>query len=125
MKLLSRHDLKNGLHLEFYDRSRPVAGDRWQVVVEARVVVAVTAGNLPPDLRPQTAQVIAALGPEAVFAKEEVRNFVAAEEMEAILAEIEKQLFSSLSAYLGHPEFAPRFIRKKYADHQKTKAWQQ
>lgn len=124
MKLLSRHDLKNGLVLEFYNRSRPVAGDRWQVVVEARVKVAVTEKNLPPELRPQAAQVIAALGAEAVFAKEEVRNFVAAEEKAGLLTEIEKQLLSSLSAYLGHTEFATRFLRKKFADHQKTKAWQ-
>jgi hypothetical protein len=124
MKLLSRHDLKNGLVLEFYDRSRPVAGDRWQLVVEARVMVAVTEQNLPPELRPQAAQVIAALGAEAVFAKDEVRNFVAGEEMADVLSDIEKQLFSSLSAYLGHQEFAPRFLRKKYADYQKSKAWQ-
>jgi len=124
MKLLSRHDLKNGLVLEFYDRSRPVAGDRWQVVVEARVVVAVTGQNLPPELRPQAAQVTAALGPEAVFAKEEVRHFVAAAELAGLLAEIEKQLLSSLSAYLGHPEFAARFLRKKFADYQKAKSWQ-
>ncbi len=125
MKLLSRHDLKNGLVLEFYDRSRPVAGDRWQVVVEARVKVGVTGANLPPDLRGQASQVIAALGEETVFAKEEVRNFVADEEMAGMLAEIEKQLLSSLSAYLGHPEFAARFLRKKFADYLQARSWQQ
>jgi hypothetical protein len=118
-KLLSQHSLKNGLVLEFWDLSRPVAGDRFQVVVEARVAVA--AENLPPGLQPQAAQILSDLGEEAVFTKQEVRNFVAAGEVAALLAEIQDQLLSSLSAYLGHPEFAPRFIRKKYADFQEKK----
>jgi hypothetical protein len=115
-ELISRHTLKNGLVLEFWDLSRPVAGDRWQVVVEARVRVAVTANNLPPDLRPQSAQIISVLGEEAVFTKQEIRHFVPGGEVAALLAAIEDQLFSSLSAYLGHPDFADRFIRKKFAD---------
>ncbi len=48
-KLQSRHALANGLFLEFWALSRPVAGDRCQVVVEVRVAVPVTAGLLPPD----------------------------------------------------------------------------
>lgn len=118
VKLLARHDLKNGLVLEFRDLSRPLAGDRWQVVVEARVAVAVTEENLLEDLRPQLAKIIADLGEEMVFTKQEVRNFVAAGEVPALLAEVQEQLLSSLAGYLGHPEFAPRFIRKKYADYQ-------
>jgi hypothetical protein len=124
MKILSQHTLENGLILEFWDLSRQVAGDRWQVVVEARVAVAVTPDNLPPDIRSQSKDIIKALGKEALFTKQEVRNFVPAEEMAGMLAEIEKQLFASLSAYLGHPEFAARFIRKKYADYQQAKSWQ-
>lgn len=120
-KLLSRHTLKNGLLLEFWDLSKPMVGDRWQVVVEARVAIAVTADTLPADLRPQGGQVIAALGEEVVFAKQEVRNFVAAGEVADILRLIEEQLLASLRAYLGHPDFAPRFIRKKYADQQREK----
>ncbi|MBI4643304.1 MAG: hypothetical protein HY790_10765 [Deltaproteobacteria bacterium] len=123
VKLLSQHTLKNGLVLEFWDLSRAVAGDRWQVVVEARVAVAVTPENLPPDLRPQSAQIITALGEESVFIKQEARNFVAASEMAAQLAQITEQLLSSLRGYLGHPEFAARFIRKKYADYQESQRY--
>jgi len=117
-KLLSRRDLENGLILEFWDLSRPLAGDRWQVVVEIRVPVAVTPENLPADLRPQGEQVIAALGAEVVFVKQEERHFVAAADVPNLLAQVQEQLHSSLAAYLGHPEFAPRFIRKMYADNQ-------
>ncbi len=117
-KLLSRHALANGLFLEFWDRSRPVAGDRWQVVVEVRTPVAVIADSLPPDLRPQLDRVISVLGENVVYSKQEVRNFVPAAEMPAILKLIEEQLLSSLRGYLGHPDFAARYIRKRYAEHQ-------
>jgi hypothetical protein len=52
-KLLSRHALDNGLTLEHWDRSRPVAGDRWHVVLEASISISVTAATLPPELRPK------------------------------------------------------------------------
>lgn len=118
-KLLSRHTLRNGLLLEFWDLSRPMLGDRCQVVVEARVAVAVTADTLPAELRPQLAQVITALGKEVVFAKQEVRTFVETGATPDLLKLIEEQLLGSLQDYLGHPEFAARLIRKKYADWQK------
>ena len=120
-KLLSRENLKNGLVLEFWDLSRPLTGDRWQVMVEIRVPVAITPETLPPELGPQGDAVSAALGTEVVFIKLEERIFVAAGEVPALVAQLQEQLRSSLAAYLAHPEFAPRFIRKKYADHLELK----
>jgi len=122
-KLLASHTLKNGLTLEFWDLSRPVAGDRWQVVVEARVAVAVTADTLPPELRPLAARVISALGEEVVFSKQEVRNFVDTLEMANLLKVIEEQLLASIKDYLGHAEFSGKFIRKKYGDQQRERGW--
>ena len=122
-KLLSRQDLKNGLVLEFWDLSRPLTGDRWQVVVEVRVAIPVTPANLPPDLKGQQDQVIAVLGTEAVFTKQEVRNFVAEEQIPPLIDEVQKQLLASLSGYLGHPEFAPRFIRKQFTDIKERRNW--
>lgn len=120
-KLLSRENLKNGLILEFWDQSRLLTGDRWQVAVEIRLPVAVTPETLPPELRSQGEQVRAALGAEVVFIKQEERIFVEAGEIPALLAQLQEQLRSSLAAYLAHPEFAPRFIRKKYAEHLEIK----
>lgn len=116
-QLLSRQNLKNGLILEFWDLSRPLVGDRWQVVVEIRVPVAVTLETLPVDLLPQGDRVMAALGPEVAFSKQEERHFITAAAVPALLQEVQEQLSSSLASYLGHPEFAARLIRKLYADH--------
>lgn len=121
-KLLSRHTLNNGLVLEFWDLSRPMLGDRWQVVVEARLPITVAADTLPPELRPHLDQVIQALGPELNFTKQELRHFVDAQDMNGLLQEIEAQLLASLGNYLGHPEFAPRLIRKRFAEHQERQS---
>jgi hypothetical protein len=53
-----------------------------------------------------------------VFSQKEVRNFIAAGEVKALLKEMEARLLSSYPAYLGTPDFAARFIRKKYGEYQ-------
>jgi hypothetical protein len=115
-KLLSTYELPNGLTLEVWDKSRPVAGDRWQIVLESRICIPVNPSTLPPELAFQAAEVLAALGPELTFARREVRNLIAQSEMAAILAEMESRLLALAPGYLGHPEFAPRFIRQKYQE---------
>jgi len=115
-RLLCQHPLKNGLTLEFWDRSRPVAGDRWQVVLEARIAVAVTPAHLPGTLQSNLDDVTRVLGPQAVFSKEEVRNFVAAPAVAQLLQELQAMLLNSLQNYLGHPDFPARFIGKKFAE---------
>ncbi len=120
-RLLSRHSLRNGLTLEFWDRSKLAAGDRWQVTVEARVRVPVSAANLPEKMRARLDEVTQVLGREAVFAKEEVRNFMAAGEIPRLLQEIQDMLLKSLKNYLGHPDFAAKFIGKKFAE---AEEWQ-
>ena len=124
-KCLSRHLLPNGLILEFWDLSRPTAGDRWQVVVEARMAVPVIPGNLPPELQDKAEEVNNFLGSEITFAKQEIRHFVAAGEVPDLLQRIESELFTSIQVYLGHAEFAARFIRKKYREFCELQSWLQ
>ena len=117
--LLRRRPLLNGLTLEFYDLSRPMAGDRWQVVLEVRLPVTVSAATLPPDLADRDQEVVAALGPEIVFSQQEVHYFIDHREVPALLQEIESRLWEGLQGYLGHPEFAGRYLRKKFAERQR------
>ena len=114
--LLRRHLLDNGLTLEFHDLSRPMAGDRWQVVLEVRLPIAVSAATLPPDLAKRALEVVAALGPELVFTQQEVHYFIDKREVSALLQEIEARLWEGLKGYLGHPDFAGRYLRKKFAE---------
>ncbi len=122
-KVLTREALTNGLTLEFWDLSKPTAGDRWQVVVEIRMLVPVTPDHLPPELQEKSGEVAAALGAAVLFAKQEVRNFVAEGKVPGLVDLIVQELLTSTKAYLGHPQFAPRFLRKKFLEFQGRRKW--
>jgi hypothetical protein len=115
-KIVSQQLLANGLTLEILDQSRHAAGDRWLVALRARIKVPVTPENLPGELKSQAEQVTAALGGEIFFERVDERNFIATDEVPVIFKEMTERLLAQTPGYLGHPEFAPRLIRKKYAE---------
>jgi hypothetical protein len=117
-RLLLRQPLANGLIMEFHDLSRQMAADRWQVVLEVRLSIPVSAATLPPDLADRALEVIAALGPEILFSQQEVHHFIDVRKVPALLQEMQKRLLEGLEAYLGHADFAGRYLRKKFAEHQ-------
>lgn len=121
--LLLRRSLKNGLSLELYDLSRPMAGDRWQVVLEVRVPIPVTEAFLPADLKAQAPEVMEALGPEIAFTQQEIHHFIDAREAPALLEEMQERLLHGLEDYLSHPDFAGRYLRRKFAEQQERQRW--
>lgn len=114
-KLISQQTLENGLSVEVWDLSRPVLGDRLQVILEVRVPVPVNAANLPPELTDREDAVRAALGSQILFIKREERQFIAVSEAEEVLHEMRTRLLATLTGYLGRPGFAPGLIRKTFA----------
>ncbi len=123
-RLLDRHPLDNGLTLEFWDHSRPLVGDRWFVRLEARIVIAVRAETLPPELKALAAPVVEALGEEIIFSHTEERNFIAASEAPVLLKDMRERILALAPGYFGHADFAARFIRKKVAELQELRQWQ-
>ncbi len=124
-RLLDRHSLPNGLTLELWDHSRPVAGDRWFVSLAARIVIPVRPETLPPELQPQAEEVIEALGGELIFSRREERNFIASSEAPALLQDMQERILAQAPAYFGHAEFASRLIRRKFAEHRAKQQWQE
>lgn len=121
--LLLRQTLKNGLTLELHNRSRPMAGDRWQVVLEVRLLIPVNRATLPPELADRGQEVLAALGPEILFTQQDVRHFIDAREVPGLLEDMQARLLHDLKGYLGHPDFAPRYLRQKFAEYQERQRW--
>ena len=117
-RLLKRHTLDNGLTLEIWDHSRPLVGDLQFVCLLARIAIPVRAETLPPELKAQAAQVVEALGEEIIFSQMQERNFIAASEAPALLQEMQDRIMALAPGYFGHADFAPRFIRKKWAARQ-------
>ena len=123
-RLISRHPLNNGLTLEFWDYSRPIAGDRWFVLLEIRIAIPIRPDTLPPKLRGQADKVKEALGDEIVFSHKDERNFIAATEAPKILKDMQDRFLDMAPGYFGHPDFAARFIRGKFAEKQELQRWQ-
>jgi hypothetical protein len=114
-RLMARHSLKNGLTLEFWDHSRPVAGERWVVVLETRIAIPVRADTLAPEMKTDAAQVVRALGEEVIFSQREERNFIAKSEVSVVLKDMQDRMIALAPAYFGHADFAAGFIGKTYA----------
>jgi hypothetical protein len=123
-RLLGRHPLSNGLALELWDHSRPLVGDRWFVLLEARIAIPVRAETLPPELKAHAALVVGALGEEIIFSREEARNFIAASDAPGLLQEMQDRVLAQARGYFGHADFAAGFIRKKFAAQQALEQWQ-
>jgi hypothetical protein len=117
-RLIARHPLNNGLTLEFWDHSRPVAGDRRYVLLESRITIPVRADTLPAELKTLADQVTGALGQEITFSQQEARNFIAASEAPETLKDMQDRILALAPGYFGHADFAARFIRRKYAEWQ-------
>jgi hypothetical protein len=123
-RLIARHVLDNGLTLEFWDHSRPLAGDRWFVNLEARIAIPVRAETLPAGLQAQAVLVVEALGEEINFSQQEARNFIAASEAPGLFQAMQDRLLALAPAYFGHADFAARCIRKKFAELEARQQWQ-
>jgi len=116
-RLLCNEVLANGLRLEIWDHSRPVAADRWYTRVATRVIIPLRE-ELPPELISRADEIVAALGEEVSFSHQEERNFIAASELPGVLQDMQDRILQLAPGYYGHKDFAGRFIRKTYAAYQ-------
>jgi hypothetical protein len=125
-KLVDMLSLENGLTLEFYDTSRPVAGDRWRVSVVARIEVDVKpeyfkgqkgADGLIDDIR-------GAVGKTTTYRHEKARNFIAEDEKDKVFKELKERFLEANLKYLSSPDFARKLILKRYQEaHERSLSW--
>ena len=123
-KLIETIALPNGLNLELWDNSRPMAGDRWLIALLAKVEVPVlpeyfsTLNNSDQAYR----DLLAAYSDPLVFTQEKTRHFVDEKNFDDVLAELCQRFKDNLLSYLGNPRFAPLYVMKKYGDLQDRKS---
>jgi len=114
--LIETITLPNGLILELWDKSRPMAGDRWLISLLAKVEVPVlpeyfsTLDNGEQAYR----DLLAAYGDPLVFIQN--RHFVDEKDTKDVLAGICQRFKDNLLSYLGNPRFALLYVMKKYGD---------
>ena len=122
-KLIETITLPNGLILELWDKSRPMAGDRWLIALLAKVEVPVipeyfsTLNNSEQAYR----DLLAGYSDPLVFTQEKTRSFVDEKNIQSVLAELCQRFKDNLLFYLGNPRFASLYVMKKYGDLQDRK----
>ena len=122
-KLIETITLPNGLILELWDNSRPMAGDRWLIALLAKVEVPVlpeyfsTLNNSEQAYR----DLLAAYSDPLVFTQEKTRHFVDENNIDDVLTELCQRFKDNLLSYLGNPRFASLYVMKKYGDLQDRK----
>jgi hypothetical protein len=116
VKPLKDEQLANGVVVRFYDESRRVAGDRWQVTVRCDAVVSVseTFWSLVSGEPELIEEIRAALGEEIILTNVNERNFISAEEKEALVAEMVSQARKNIFGYLADPGFPERYFKRCY-----------
>ena len=118
--LVDRMRLDNGLVLEMYDRSRPVAGDRWMIAFEARIEV-VVKHELISDLTtpdPSFEDLHRVLGDKAVYRYKKVRNFIDARQKDEVFTALKEHFIRTSLGYLSSAHFPQKLLLRKYFDAQ-------
>ncbi len=116
VKYLEDEQLANGVMVRFYDESRRVAGDRWQVTVRYDAVVSISESfwglvSGEPEL---IEEIRAILGEEIVLTNVNERNFISAEVKEALVAEIVSRARENIFGYLADPGFPERYFKRRF-----------
>ena len=118
VKHLEDEQLANGVVVRFYDESRKVAGDRWQVKVRYDAVVSIseTFWSLVSGEPELIEEIRAALGVEMVLTNVNERNFISAEEKEALVSEIVSRARQNIFGYLADPGFPERYFKRCFKE---------
>jgi len=110
--------LDNGLTLELFDHSRPVAGDRWLVSFLARLKVELKReyfkGPHTPDVSFE--EIREAVGDNAHYHHEKTRNFIAETEKDEVFKGLRERFLDANLVYLSSPDFPLKLILRQYRE---------
>jgi len=94
--------LDNGLTLELYDHSKRIVGERWTVILIARI-----------DVEVSDTEAAAALGPRITYEQKRERVFVDDDDKGAVFGELRASFLSNQQVYLARADFGERFVRRQ------------
>ena len=117
-KLFEKIRLKNELDLQMFYRTRPVAGDRYQVTYEVRIDVMIRpeyfTDNLLSGLNFQDVRSL--LGDKTTFHYQKDRNFISGKDKTSILEKMRSDFLDTNLVYLSSRDFPYKLIKKNYRD---------
>lgn len=109
--------IAGNIRICFYDRSRPVAGDRWLVKLDCKAVIPAD-GEFWDQLKEEDAEILACtqkkIGKNLSFSISRERNFIAEQEKQPVLDELISRIEENIVHYLDNPEFPKKLFAKQY-----------
>ena len=122
-KLISTFSLENDLSISFYDGSKKIAGDRWQVNLTARIQILIDQvqfTRMDPEKR---TEIIQEIGEQINYEKKLIRNFVGEKQKEETVTALYESFLQITRPYFSHRQFAEQFVLKTYADSLEKRKW--
>ncbi len=122
-QLVESITLKNGLILEIWDYSRPLAGDRWLVGMLAQIVV-----EAPKEAfsREEFYEIFLEEEEGRVYYRHrKERTFVDKREKDVIFQHLKDHFLDVALNYLSHPSFRERLISAEVALFERRKLWEE
>ena len=116
--ILWKIPLKNGLVLEYIDKSRKVTEDRYYLEVVFRIEFRLDRieACLPNVDQKTLSEMKSVIGKTVVFEKSLSKNFVDEKNMDRIKTEMVESYISSVLEYLSQQTFPERFLRKTHQE---------
>jgi hypothetical protein len=124
-KLIKTMDLENGMQLNFYDTSRKIAGDRWQVSLVVRMEIPVTEVLIkdPGQSTESVNEIVTVLGENVLFEQKRERNFIDDTQKAKMFKELYDSFVNSTFVYLSNEAFPRKYIAKKYREAVEKGSW--
>jgi len=121
--LLNTVYLENGLLISFYDGSKKIAGDRWQVTVIARIEILTDQVQFTLMDTEKKLKIIQVVGEQVYYEKKLIRNFIGEKQKEETVTALYESFLQITKPYLSQQQFAERFVLKTYADSLEKRKW--
>ena len=109
--------IRDGISITYYDRSREITGDRWQVELVGEMEIPVSEtfwaavhesdGDLLDCVRKK-------IGNRIHFSVSRIRNFVDQEKKQQVLDEMVRRFEENIMHYLGNPDFSQKLFVKYF-----------
>jgi hypothetical protein len=124
-RLMEETTLENGLTILFFDRSKPIAGDRCQAQLLISIPLPIQSSWFEDD--PEAVKDLpafqSAFGSEIQYQRIKVRNFIDKLDLAPILDGMKEEFLKTNSFYLSNPSFAKKYVMSRFREWKRETTW--
>lgn len=120
-KIIKEIELDNQQRVKIIDLSRKISADAYLVSMAVKMEVAVDESLFSDAELAVTPfdEIVKTVGSHVVFEYKDERNFIMAENKDAVLNELVDKILENMIGYLSKESFPAKLVLKKYRDMKK------